>query len=291
MKQRVKILIVVAILGCGWDTVAQVVDEGKIKIEITKDVNGEKRTFKGEYNSTEEMKADPSYQEFAGKDEDFHFWMDRDADQSQMFFNQDHLRSLQDALKFFENDEKGNHFFFKHFDSEGDDDKFFFRHQNGESSEQFFDLDFDDMNFEEYREKMKELGLEMETLLDKFQDFDPNNRVIIHIKKVEVTDVEGDEFGKKGNVTDSNKLELDELRFSPNPSSNGRFKVQFKVLEKKDLTIRVFNLEGKEVFNRYFERFGGMFSETIDLSGQKEGIYLLEITQGNKRLTKKIAIN
>lgn len=95
---------------------------------------------------------------------------------------------------------------------------------------------------------------------------------------------------KKGEVNKNSKLELEDLSFYPNPSTTGRFKVRFKVPQEKELSIKVFNLDGKEVYNRYFERFGGTYSESIDLSGQSEGIYLLEISQGDKRITKKIVI-
>lgn len=290
MKQKLIILMMALLVTGGIDLQAQVKTEGKIKVEITKEVNGEKKTFKGEYNSTEEMKADPNYQEFAGTDEQFDFWMDGDFDEDKMSLHLDHLKGLSKSFKFLD-DEDGN-LFLRHFGDKEDDGSFFFRHFDGDSSERFLDLHFDDLDMDEYNEKIKELGLDLEVLFDKLHDDDPSHRVkILVYKNVKISDVSGDEFGKKGKVAESSKLVLDDLTFSPNPSSNGRFKVRFKVAEEKELNIRVYNLDGKEVFNRYFERFGGTYSETIDLSGQSEGIYLLEITQDGKRLTKKIAIN
>ena len=101
----------------------------------------------------------------------------------------------------------------------------------------------------------------------------------------------GDEFGKKGKVNESDLLELEDLTFYPNPSKNGKIKVRFSTPSENNLSIKVSNLEGKEVFSRYFESFSGRYAETIDLSGQKEGIYLLEISQGKKRLTKKLVVD
>lgn len=66
--------------------------------------------------------------------------------------------------------------------------------------------------------------------------------------------------------------------------------MEFTVPQEEELSVEVIDLEGKETFSRYFERFGGQYSETIDLSNQKKGVHLLEIRLGKKRLTKKINV-
>ena len=268
-------------------------DDGKIKVEITKEINGEKKTFKGEYNSTEEMRADPSYQEFAGDDNGFNFWFDGDGDED-VFLHLDQFGdSNKSFFKFFqdEDDEENNGIFFKHFNDD-DGNSFFFKHLDSDSLEGFLDLHLDNIDMEAYKEKLKNLGIELDVLMEKLNhgNVDGSSTRIISIKRIKIGEVK-DEFGKKGKVAESNKLELDELSFYPNPSSNGRFKVRFELPEEGELNIKVSNLEGKEVFKRYFERFGGTYSETIDLSDQKDGIYLLEISSGKKRLTRKIVIN
>ena len=260
---------------------AQSKEEGKIKIEITKEINGEKKTFKGEYNSTEEMRADPQYQEFAGEEEGFNFWFDDDGDADVLLHLDQFKNHHGSAFKFFhrdgDDDEDNNTFFYKHFD--------------GDSMDGFFDVYLDDMDMAEYKEKLKDLGIEFEMLFDRINDEDGANvQAFVISKRIKISDVD-DEFGKKGKVEESNVLDLEDLVFFPNPSSNGRIKVRFKLPEEGELSIKVSNLDGKEVFSRYFERFGGTYSEMIDLSGQKDGIYLLEIGQGKKRLTKKIVIN
>ncbi|MEQ9466036.1 MAG: T9SS type A sorting domain-containing protein [Ekhidna sp.] len=277
MKTKTRMLTLAAVLSLGMSAFAQS-DEGKIVVEITKEINGEKKTFKGEYNSAEEMRADPSYQEFAGEQEGFNFWFG-DTDDHDVFL---HLDQMKDRNKSF--------FKYFHGDDEDDEGGFFFKHFDGDSVDGFFDLRFDGADMEELRERMKELGMDMQIMMDRFDDEDHQMHVI-EIKRVKVTDVGDEEFGKKGKVDESNLLELDDLRFYPNPSSNGRIKVRFSVPDEDELNIRVSNLEGKEVFSRNFDRFSGTYSELIDLSGQKEGIYLLEISQGKKRLTKKIVIN
>jgi len=250
-------------------------EEGKIVIEITKDVNGEKKTFKGEYNSTEEMHADPNYQEFAGDQDQFHFWSD-DGDVS-AFFHSDHLKDMQKSLfKFFDGEEGSNAFFFH--DDDGSSFNFQFDH-------------FDSEEFsEELHESLKDLGIEIDELVDQFSDEDGDRRIkMITMKSIRVSD-DVDDFGKKGAVSENNQLELDDLKFYPNPSKNGKLKIRFTTPEEGALRLKVSNLEGKEVFSRSFDRFSGLYSETIDLSGQEEGIYLLEIAQGKKRFTKKLVV-
>ena len=91
-------------------------DEGKITVEITKEIDGEKKTFKGEYNSREEMYADPNYQEFSGDHNQFHFWSDDGTD---AFFDMDQLGDMQkDLFEFFDDEGGSSAFFFHDFDDE-----------------------------------------------------------------------------------------------------------------------------------------------------------------------------
>ncbi|WP_424962476.1 T9SS type A sorting domain-containing protein [Ekhidna sp.] len=277
MKTKLTILTLVASLFVCGGALAQSYEEGKIVVEITRDVNGEKKTFKGEYHSTEEMRADPNYQEFAGEEGGFNFWFDNEMDEDAFL----HLDQLKNQ----------SHSFFKYFhgDDEDDGSGFFFKQFDDDSLDGFFNFHMDNMDMDAFKERMKNLSKEMETMMGHFYEKDGDRHVKV-IKRIKITDVD-DEFGKKGRVDDDHVLELEDLSFYPNPSSNGRFKVRFQVPDENELTIKVSNLQGKEVFSRYFERFGGFYSETIDLSGQEDGIYLLEICQGKKRLTKKIVIN
>ncbi len=255
---------------------AQDEKEGKITVEITKEINGEKRTFKGEYENIEQMKADPNYQEFAGGDEGFSFWFDRDGDDD-VFLKLDQFDQFGKSFQFGFSPGSQGFNMFKHFDTDSSD-----------QSSRFFHFDGDD--WEGHEERIEKLQNQMQDLLERLGDEEDSRVSTFESKRIKVTDVEGDEFGKKGKVNESNLLLLEDLSFYPNPSSDGGFKVRFRVPEEDELNIKVFNLEGKEVFNRYFERFGGLYSESLDLSGQKEGIYLLEISQGKDRLTRKIVI-
>ncbi len=253
-------------------------EKSKITVEITKEVNGEKRTFKGEYENAEQMRSDPNYQEFAGEDGGLKLWFDQDGTDTDLLLNLDQFNQFGKSFKF-------------GFGGSGLDGFDLFRHFGIDSTDEssgFFHLDGDD--WEEREESLDKLQEEMRSLMDHLGEGEDSRVFMFSTKRLKILDVEGDEFGKKGSVSENNLLELDNLSFFPNPSTDGRFKIRFSVPKEDELNIKVFNIEGKEVFNRYFERFGGLYSETLDLSGQKEGMYLLEISQSKQRLTKKIMI-
>lgn len=276
MKRQIQLALIAAFAMSIMLAEAQDKKDGKITVEITKEINGEKKTFKGEYENEEQMRADPNYQEFAGDDDDFNVWFSPDDYDHDFFIDIDRLKNADKS------------FFNFHFGDEDEGGVKIFRHFDGDSSG-FLHLDGWDM--EEYSEHMEKLSEEIKDMMQRFGTDDDDRVYVITSKRIKVLEVDGDEFGKKGEVAENNKLDLSDLNFYPNPSSNGRFKVRFSVPEEGELSIKVFNLDGKEVYNRYFERYGGLYSETIDLSGQQEGIYLMEISLNKRRLTRKIVIN
>jgi type IX secretion system substrate protein len=105
--------------------------------------------------------------------------------------------------------------------------------------------------------------------------------------KIHVEDVQGDEFSKFDGI-DAKSLKMDELNYYPNPNS-GKFTLQFKA-DKRPTEIRITSLEGKEIYAESLSGFEGTYQNDIDLSGQKQGIYLLQILQGKKAINKKIVI-
>ena len=90
---------------------------------------------------------------------------------------------------------------------------------------------------------------------------------------------------------DLNKKELkvEKLRFSPNPN-DGKFELNFKLKDRKPAQVKIVDMQGKEVYNETVNAFSGRYSNKIDISGNGEGIYILQILQGNKASTSKIVI-
>lgn len=114
-----------------------------------------------------------------------------------------------------------------------------------------------------------------------------NNFIMELHSNLKVEDVLDDEFGKKGKVSPKEELQLEDLNFYPNPSRD-RLKVRFRVEEEGPLSVKVVDMSGKEVYQTSYDRFSGIFHETIDLEKQNAGVYLLEIESAGKRTTKKI---
>ena len=55
-------------------------DDSSIKLRITKEINGERKTLEKTYSSEEEMRKDPAYREFLGNENSFSFQFPHDED-------------------------------------------------------------------------------------------------------------------------------------------------------------------------------------------------------------------
>ncbi len=277
MRKFLTILLgaVVAILCFSQSSMAQ--DEGNIKIKITKEINGERKTFEGSYGSKEEMESDPRYREFVGEDQDFHIYFGGD-DEAII-----EIEEFKDEMM---------HFF--HFSDEEDEENrgihIIRPGFHNELNERVRDY------LEELNERIRDLDLEefdrnfRNELHELLDELDSDSYGYANSKKLRITYVDESDFGKKGVVKDAELLELEDLRFYPNPS-DGKLNLRFRTPQEGELEISVYDLDGKSVFNDYFQRFGGVYREEINLSDKKDGIYLLEIKLDNRRLTRKIVIN
>jgi len=85
------------------------------------------------------------------------------------------------------------------------------------------------------------------------------------------------------------ELVIEKLRFSPNPN-DGKFELNFKLTDKKPVQVKIVDMQGKEVYNEKVNDFSGKYSNKIDISGNGEGIYILQILQGIKANTSKVVI-
>lgn len=88
----------------------------------------------------------------------------------------------------------------------------------------------------------------------------------------------------------ANKLELERIKFSPNPSS-GKFSLEFKSEIKDQLNIKIYDINGNEVYNEDVKNFDGHYKNEIDISSEDSGTYFLRISQNNKELVRKLIIN
>lgn len=82
---------------------------------------------------------------------------------------------------------------------------------------------------------------------------------------------------------------LMELSVYPNPTS-GQFNVAFTTIDAEErVTIKVFNLIGKEVYRVDISGVAGDHKERVDLHNAAKGIYVLEISNGDKKQTRRLS--
>ena len=83
---------------------------------------------------------------------------------------------------------------------------------------------------------------------------------------------------------------VENLNIYPNPSPDGKMYVEFDTNNVNDkITIRVFNLVGKEVPTERQHLSGRThYKEMIDVSSQPRGVYMIEISNGKKKKIRRI---
>lgn len=89
--------------------------------------------------------------------------------------------------------------------------------------------------------------------------------------------------------SENNKLEVENLKFSPNPN-NGKFKLKFTTLGKGNTVIKIYDINGTEVYSEMLKNFNGVYEKEIDISGEKSGTYFLKVAQGDNIMSRKIVV-
>lgn len=74
----------------------------------------------------------------------------------------------------------------------------------------------------------------------------------------------------------------------PNPN-NGSFNIKFNSTSNNPIQIGVFDMSGRQIFNQAFENVG-LFDQNIELNSVQGGIYLVNIQDGEQKITKKIIV-
>lgn len=82
---------------------------------------------------------------------------------------------------------------------------------------------------------------------------------------------------------------LNNFSLYPNPNK-GSFTVQFDSLTTNEIAISVFDLRGRNIFEKTYSNTG-LFSQNIALDAVQKGIYLVTIKDGDKKMVKKIVVD
>lgn len=75
----------------------------------------------------------------------------------------------------------------------------------------------------------------------------------------------------------------------PNPN-NGEFRIKLNSVSNNTIEVIVLDLRGRSIYNKSFGT-SSSFEETINLGNIQSGMYLVNVTDGNKRSTKKVVID
>jgi len=79
------------------------------------------------------------------------------------------------------------------------------------------------------------------------------------------------------------------LKVSPNPN-NGVFQLDFYLDDLDDLSVRLINTLGQDVYTASYANFVGQFSQQVDAGNLAAGMYVLKIQHGSKTYVKKILV-
>ncbi len=137
-------------------------------------------------------------------------------------------------------------------------------------------------------------GEEMEVFIEVIEKKDGDNTITIKKKVILKTVCEKDLENLKNSDVNlkpgvDNKLELDKLVFSPNPS-DGKFTLKFNTPEAGKTLISIYDVTGKQVYKENIKNFDGVYNSDIDISSEGKGTYFLKIQQGDKFSTRKIIL-
>ena len=82
---------------------------------------------------------------------------------------------------------------------------------------------------------------------------------------------------------------VQELSIYPNPTTTGNFSIKFETQDTKEITVKLYNLIGKEVLIQKIQVFQGLNEQDFNLNGQPKGVYILEISNEEKKEIRRIS--
>lgn len=93
----------------------------------------------------------------------------------------------------------------------------------------------------------------------------------------------------EADLSTADDLPLQGLHFSPLMGS--AFHLDFELADQDDLSVSIYDAQGKMVYYEMLGEFSGSYANEIDLSGREAGVYYLEIAQGTKSFCRKVIKN
>jgi PDZ domain-containing secreted protein len=155
-----------------------------------------------------------------------------------------------------------------------------------------------DLNLEGIDEIMNTIELSIEGLESGLSSFEKGmeafenfmEEIIININVMEVTPEEMAVINMKADVklTPENSLELNTIALFPNPN-DGIFTIDFSLNENNPTRVILYSASGEMLLNDTVKAINGTYKRSIDFRDQANGNYFLQIVQGDKSWSGKIA--
>lgn len=83
--------------------------------------------------------------------------------------------------------------------------------------------------------------------------------------------------------------EFNNLSIYPNPN-NGEFNIGFNPQSGEAITINVYDMRGRSIYSNIYSSVS-RFEEVIELNNAQSGMYMLTISDGSQKVTKKIIVD
>ena len=113
--------------------------------------------------------------------------------------------------------------------------------------------------------------------------------------KVGITNAANGWLGNQIVLITATLLSNDEFNFRnlaiwPNPTK-GKVTVNFNSLTNQDVNISLFDIQGRKIKTSSHKSNGGLFNVDLDYNKVSNGVYMLNIKQGNKEITRRIVVS
>ena len=82
---------------------------------------------------------------------------------------------------------------------------------------------------------------------------------------------------------------VNDLDIYPNPSRDV-FNISFKTVNKQDITLRIRNIVGEEIYTEELNQFNGTYTKAISLENYPKAVYFLEINTTEGTINKKLIL-
>ena len=86
-------------------------------------------------------------------------------------------------------------------------------------------------------------------------------------------------------------FENNDVSIYPNPTVTGEINIQISSSELNDVSVRIINMVGQEIFNQNYGIKIGSNTINLDLNKNTNGIYFIQLKQGDTIITRKIIVN